>query len=64
MTRVAAVKLQHSHHPFRTDRPLDECRKDKSHDVFAGEDMSCPDAGGVCKPADGARNINDEALTH
>jgi hypothetical protein len=63
MPGVAANKFQHPHHPFRTDRPPDECQKDESHDVFAGEDTSCPDRRGVCKPTDGARNINDEVLT-
>jgi hypothetical protein len=45
------------------DPPPDERQKDESHDMFAGEDTSFPDGRRVCKPTDGAQNINEEALT-
>jgi hypothetical protein len=63
MPGVAAIMFQYPHQPFHMDWPLDECQKDKSHDMFAGEDKSCPDRGRVCKPTDGAWNVNKEALT-
>jgi hypothetical protein len=46
------------------DPPPGKCRKDESHNVFAGEDLSCPDGEQVHQPDAGFWNINDKALTH